>query len=460
MSINPSLGGVVLFREEVSFVEIKGTDSGPASSEPIKLVSAHTGYADLTILGGLESPSSVDVQILVSRVFHQSSTRNALSAMELCCSAYERLLGLRADLSNKPLAYWRQCLESNAERSWQIGDLVHIPKAPGSLFLLSDLEGHKEILEKVLKRHHIVDRIIKNDPNDQVYLVLMGDTIDRAGNRATEILEALYDLQINFGLQNNIYILSGNHELEPDVIQRDPNQGGFFHEVCFHRDSYQNPLDYWAELSEASKERIQFVCNWTKTYYPEYYGCEELLVALWRLHNEVFRAAPKSIVTENGLFIAHAGITDKGPFASIASGEQTEQLAREAYLRWLSLASEDGATLQDLVWSDYTPYCDHITTNARGGIVNGEATPGPGLAFGRESLKHFLSLVGEKTCMIRGHQVGVPEGCTSIGESVWTNGVNLVTLNSARCGEYLEVPLGVDIVEPEQITVHTAILQK
>ena len=441
-------------------MEIKGTDSGATSSEPIRLVSPHTECPESNILGRLKSPSAVDIQILVSRVLHQSSTRNALSAMDLCCSAYERLLGLRADLPNKPLAYWRQCLENNSERSWQIGDLVHIPKAPGSLFLLSDLEGHKEILEKVLKRHHIVERFMKNDPNDQVYLVLMGDTIDRAGNRATEILEALYDLQINFGLHNNIYILSGNHELGPDVIQRSPNQGGFFHEVCFHRESYQNAGEHWAELSEASKERIQFVCHWTKTFYPESYGCEEFLVALWRLHNEVFRAAPKSIVTENGLFIAHAGITDKGPFASIASGEQTKQLAREEYLRWLSLASEDTATLQDLVWSDYTPDCDYITTNARGGIINGEAIPGPGLAFGIESLKHFLSLVGDKTCMIRGHQVGVPEGCASMGESVWTNDLNLVTLNTARCGEYLEVPLGVDIVDPEQITVHTALPQK
>ena len=120
-------------------MEIKGTDSGATSSEPIRLVSPHTECPESNILGRLKSPSAVDIQILVSRVLHQSSTRNALSAMDLCCSAYERLLGLRADLPNKPLAYWRQCLENNSERSWQIGDLVHIPKAPGSLFLLSDL---------------------------------------------------------------------------------------------------------------------------------------------------------------------------------------------------------------------------------------------------------------------------------------------------------------------------------
>lgn len=439
---------------------IKRTDSGVLSSSSKNAMNSPSDCPVPDVLKGLESPSSIDIQILVSRVLHQSSTRNALSAMELCCSVYERLLGLRVDLSNKPLAYWRQCIESNADCAWQLGDLVHIPKVPGSLFLLSDLEGHKEIVEKVLKRHHIVERIIKNDPNDQVYLVLMGDTIDRAGNRATEIFEALYDLQINFGLHNNIYILSGNHEMEPDGIQRDPHQGGFFHEVCLHRESYQNPQDYWEELSEASKERLQFVCNWTKAYYPEHYGCEELLVALWRLHNEVFKASPKSIVTENGLFIAHAGITDKGPFASIASDEQSEQSLPEECLRWLSLASADIATLQDLVWSDYNPHCDYITTNARGGMVNGEVIPGPGVAFGFQSLKRFLTIVGDKTCMIRGHQVGVPEGCTSIGESVWTNGVNLVTLNSARCGEYLEVPLGVSIVDPQQIIVHTAHSQK
>ena len=60
---------------------IKRTDSGVLSSSSKNAMNSPSDCPVPDVLKGLESPSSIDIQILVSRVLHQSSTRNALSAM-------------------------------------------------------------------------------------------------------------------------------------------------------------------------------------------------------------------------------------------------------------------------------------------------------------------------------------------------------------------------------------------
>jgi hypothetical protein len=422
--------------------------------EPDSKDRSDTPSGEQLPLGALTSSSRHTSEHALEHVMSASRERSCLEALELTGTVHRWLVEGRIDLFRKPVEYWAQCLATNRERAWQIGDLVHLPKTQGSLFLFSDLEGHKPIVEEAFRKHRLVQRMIANNPNDQVYVVLMGDTIDRDGNQASEILEAMYDLQVHWGLSHNIYLLAGNHELDPDGIQRSAAQGGFFQEVCYHRESYQNKEAKQSVLGEGSKEMIDFMCEWVRSYYPDNYGCDELLVALWRVYNQVFLNSPKSIVTDNGLFISHAGITDKGPFDVIREGDCTTQPSIPECLRWLSLATYDPRTLEDVVWSDYTTDSAYTTLNKRGGLVDGKPTAGPGLAFGCESLKRFLGLLGDKTCMIRGHQVAVPEGCYSMSDSVWTNGTNLVTFNSARYGEYLEVPMGMNILSPEQITIH------
>lgn len=410
--------------------------------------------ADGGRLTTVDLPPEMRPSDVANHVLAKSGQRTCLEALELCGITHNWLLEQRVDLFQKPKSFWEQTLASDSERPWQTGDLVHIPKVSGKLFLFSDLEGHKPILEAALKKHNIIERMIINNPDDQVYLALLGDTVDREGNQATEILEAMYDLKVHWGLWQNIYILSGNHELGPENIQRSPTQGGFFQEVCQHRESYRRRDLDWDALTEPSKKMVNFMCQWIQEFYPETYGCDALLVALWRTYNQIFLNAPKSIITGNGLFIAHAGITDKGPFRVVREEESFRPPDLGECLQWLSLATNDSLTLDDLIWSDYSTESDFITTNKRGGVVDGRIQPGPGLAFGEEALGRFLSAIGDKTCMIRGHQVNAPEGCSRLGKAAWTNGSNLITFSSAHHGEYLEVPLSKDILTPDQVQVH------
>lgn len=329
---------------------------------------------------------------------------------------------------------------------WQCGSHIHIPRVNGRMFVVTDLEGHKEYLEAIFRKHDLLTRMLKDDPNDQVHLSVLGDTIDRNGRRASEILEFLYELKMAHGLWDKIHILSGNHELGPDRIQKSRKQGGFYDEVVVDRKSY-------SQLGDPAALTRSDAIAWCKDHFPQDGEFPSLRVALWRTFNEAFEASPLTITTENGLFLSHAGITNRGPFEVIEAALMGSDVSKADGFKALARAWRDPSMVKDLTWSDFQMGDTGISLNYRGVNKEGQRIPGPGLAFGIDAARSFLGLLG-KRMHIRGHQYAPPNTDVKLGEGTWAVDDTVVTTNTGTFREYVEVGLREDVVGTNDLTVH------
>jgi len=314
------------------------------------------------------------------------------------------------------------------------------------MFLVTDLEGHMEHLEEIFRKHDLLERMVNGDSQGKVHLAVLGDTVDRGGRRASEILEFLFELKLAHGLWDRIHILSGNHELEPDSIQKRPKHGGFYDEVVVHRESYR-------QLGDPRALTLHEAIDWCREHFPQDGEFPSLRVALWRAFNEAFQSSPLTITTENGLYISHAGITNKGPFELVDGNLIGSAVSRAEAYSALGRAWQDEAMVRDLLWSDFSLGDTRISLNSRGEDRWGNSIPGPGVAFGIDAARSFLALLGARM-HIRGHQKAPPDAEMKLGVGTWAVDDTVVTTNTGNAREYLEVGLQKDISGARDITVH------
>ena len=383
-------------------------------------------------------------ELLLETVLARSSSRSTLDALKLVGQMFFELDEKRGSPGTS-LGDFEQGAFQEREKVWQAGSHIHIPRVAGSMFVITDLEGHKPLIEEIFRKHDLLSRMMRRDPNDHVHLCLLGDTIDREGFQASDVLELLYELKLVHGLWDNIHILSGNHELH-ERIQRSSKSGGFYLEVLAARESYRDLGDRRDPLGLG-------LVRWNNEQFGRELKYPPLRAALWRAYNEAFKASPLTITTENGLFLSHAGITNKGLFATINTPVFSESPSRAEIFRCLADAWRDPEVVKDLTWSDFSTHQPGISTNFRGMNSHGELVAGPGIAFGIESTRAFLGLV-DKTLLIRGHQPCAPHGAKKIGSVTWAVGDAVVTTNTGQGHEYLEIGLKDGVSGAGDVVVH------
>jgi hypothetical protein len=272
-------------------------------------------------------------------------------------------------------------------------------------------------------------------PEDRPLFLCLGDAIDGPHGRATECIEFLYDLKLNYGCWDNIHLIAGNHEIYSDEIKRTNGLGEFFREVLIERSSY-------GDLGNTASETASFILDWHKRYHPnDRFEGDQLRIALARLFYWSFRELPRIALVGDVCFV-HGGITDKGPFSWVnqASVFGRPPPFKEA-IEWLMESRYDQATTEDLTWSDFRPDVERTRPNEdRCFDEQGFPVEGPGLLFGPRSLQAFLEVLGSRF-MIRGHNANAPTGVDYHNGCVWAHGDNFMTINSARYRQYLEVDL-------------------
>jgi hypothetical protein len=420
-------------------------EHGSSNDRPLQAEESDPACSDTSSLcGETFVDSRPSPELLLEAVLARSSTRSTLDALKLVGPMFFELDARRGS-SEISLAHFEQGSFQDRRKVWQAGSHVHIPRVAGSMFVITDLEGHKPLVESIFRKHDLLSRMMRRDPNDHVHLCVLGDTIDRDGWQASEILEFLYELKLEHGLWDNIHILSGNHELN-ERIQKGSRDGGFYLEVLATRESYRDLGDRRDPLGRG-------LVKWSNEQFDRELTYPPLRAALWRVFNEAFKASPLTVTTENGLCLSHAGITNKGLFASINAGGVSQSHSRAEMFTSLANAWRDPEAVKDLTWSDFSTRQPGISANFRGMNSSGELVAGPGIAFGIESTRAFLDRI-DKKLLIRGHQPYAPHGAVKIGRVTWAVGDAVVTTNTGQGREYLEIGLKDDVSGAGDVVVH------
>ncbi len=403
-------------------------------------------------------PPTLDLDTLVQL----SSSRSCQEAISLVSDSIIELLKLQQQdtipFQDNGAPYL------SVSRPQQFGDLLYIPAGPEKLFVMSDLEGDFGAVEALFRQNQLLPLMAQG----RAQCIFLGDSIDRDGKQASQILEFLLDLKFRRGFYETVHVLAGNHELYPD-LQTDPNQGGFFDEVVHERASYAN-------LGDLNTDLAKFVLDWHREEFPgeEFEPQHQLRVALWRLYNSLFDRLPKVALTGNGAVLCHAGLTDTGPFKCIRAPAAPQPPSFVEAVTWLAhsqliglLPSQPGEEFEreqiklqnHVTWSDYTQEHPGIQPNpSRCGS----------LFFGPDALQSFLDILGRQV-LIRGHQKTLPSGARRLTPHVWTAGKNLITINSVLddgrfvetdsglvqtfSRQCLEVPLCSQLTSVDEITV-------
>ncbi len=383
----------------------------------------------------------------------------------------ELLLAARAHL-------WNSRQERGQEHtSTQVKDLVFLPQQ-GTAYFFTDLEGRCEILASVFDEEKIIERWQKNDPNDQVFVCILGDSINRS-QTGSVLMEFLLDLKCRRGFSRQLIILPGNHELCPGLQKR---QGGLLSEILFERESYQHcgdPYDPRIKAAYSVSAEPRFLgparCATPATVDEALYAAR---VGMWHLFTDIFHSLPKSILSCNGIYAAHAGFPTRGAFASLFGKHPLEAHLSEGesegselsspnllnlshvspgyYTGYLLKPSEDLAN--DMTWSDLNPSLDLsnnaplLTINTRGAADS----PLHGIAFGVRAFTRFAETVGASV-FLRGHQEQFPASTniSSPRSDLWLY-ENIVTFTSRILGGYAKVDLSKPNPEPDDIIVVSA----
>jgi len=239
-------------------------------------------------------------------------------------------------------------------------------------------------------------------------------------------------------------------------IQKHSKFGGFYLEVTYHRKSYsllgeadsstirllkEFDLDYnksLEDMGEVSPGYTKLVQNIWEAGDPQLLNLRAR-EALNKAFNVLFRDAfPKVVVTSNGHYLTHAGITIQGPFHYLTDSENIPKPDPFDCIMKLALPdkSYEQKLIKELTWSDVWPSIDGISkTSGR------EEDPDEllsGIGFGSKALDNFLDLINCKF-MIRGHQAKIPNGAKIFADGSWSCG-NSATVSSNR-GNYLVVDL-------------------
>ena len=366
-------------------------------------------------------------------------------------------------------------------KATQVGDLALLP-TEGRVFMFSDLEGNIEDVISAFDEHKILERMRANDPDDQVFLCILGDSIDRSRNSSV-LMEFLLELKITPEFTRNIVILPGNHELSMEVQSRsdkpdDPrNRLGLRDEVLIGRDSYRS-----VDLANEDTQAVASLCHEPrfKSYRPfqeppttELDRAHEARVGLWLLFNDIFQVLPKMIMSGNGLCAAHAGFPARRPFSyalevakSLSNEEKHEVLKEICSITDISPERSSchpfNRTLDDISWSDIDPTLDDVQgTPLIGNNKRGAGgSPGPGVAWGYRALERFSEISGA-TLFIRGHQVEAPSHpeVTLLRQGAWRY-KTCVTINSSHNNPgFVSLDLSIRNPCPDDVKLHSPLIE-
>ena len=400
---------------------------------------------------------------LADRIRNRSFTESAHSLRR----AFEHLTECKTE----------PCVDGKAT---QVGDLALLP-TKGRVFMFSDLEGNIDDIVSALDEHKILERMRADDPEDQVFLCVLGDSVDRSRNSSV-LMEFLLELKSAPEFTRNIIILAGNHELSMDVQSHsdkpeDPrNRLGLRDELLTGRESFQS-----IDLANEDTRAVASLCQEPrfKDYRPferppttELERVHEARVGMWLLFNDIFQVLPKMIMSGNGLCAAHAGFPARRPFSyplevakSLTNEEKHEVLMG---ISALTDTSPERSTchpfnraLDDISWSDIDPTLDDVqgaplVGNNKRGLGGG---PGPGVAWGYRALERFSEISGS-TLFIRGHQPEAPSHPEVIllRQGAWKY-KTCVTINSSQnhpC--FASLDLSIQNPCPDDVKLHTPLI--
>jgi len=364
-------------------------------------------------VGQQQKTTGTSEHISASRIVEQIRNRSFSESAQALLGAYRYLFEIRDS-------------QSIDGKLFQLGDLALLP-TKGQAFFFSDLEGNIDGLALAMDELQMLERIKRNDPEDQVFICILGDSIDKS-RTSSELMEFLLELKSDPTFSNNIVILPGNHELTMDLQlesggDADPYKRlGLREEILSARESYRSP-----DLTNEYVQAVGKLCYESRfsTYRPyEQHPAtpeqcaHEAQVGIWLLFNDIFQILPKMIVSPNGVCASHAGfpvtdafarfLNDPDPSDSYAIFGELSRIADVDPNR--SKCHPYNSALNDLIWSDIDPALDVegaplIGSNRRG--CGG--SPGRGVAFGHRALDRFGAVSGA-TLWIRGHQANPPEG--------------------------------------------------
>lgn len=413
---------------------------------------------------GANASASTSAAELAERIHGRSCAESARALRH----AYNHLVECRTEA----------CVDGKAT---QVNDLALLP-SHGTAFFFSDLEGNIEDLVSAIAEHKLLERIRANDPDDQVFLCVLGDSVDRSRSSSV-LMEFLLELKCNPEFTRNIIILSGNHELSmsiqsfSDVPYDHRRRLCFRNEILTARESYAFP-----DLNSHDIKAVAQLC-----YEPRFsdyrpFECtpssiedqaHEARVGMWLLFNDIFQVLPKMIVSGNGLCAFHAGFPAREHFAD--SLENASSLTiEEKYQTLMEIASITdtspersschpfNALLDDITWSDIDPTLDDpngttlIGNNKRGP----DGSPGPGMAWGHRALLQFSEISGT-TLVIRGHQHNPPEhpDVERMRHGAWRY-KNCVTINSSpEGGLFVSLNLATTAPTPHDLKYHTPLIE-
>jgi hypothetical protein len=345
--------------------------------------------------------------------------------------------------------------------SLQISRMALLP-TKGTAYFMSDIEGRGDLVARLIDEERLIERWQKNDPNDQVFLCILGDTIDRSTS-SSSLVDLLLELKCRYGFSRNIVILSGNHELSP-LVQRE-DKLGLHREVTKRRqfpslrEEVNDPITQ--ELIEI-KVSSEMCDRETQFSFPANPAgrIEFAREGLWHLYNEAFSLFPTSLVTPHGAYVAHAGFPVRGDFKGLyGEAPRTEDenhdyllaLARYADARPSRAVRE---TTADITWSDLNPDLDDPTSGDMFGpnFERGkDGKPGPGVAFGLKGFETFAS-IGNFTLFLRGHQARAPQHASVQVRNggTWSCGPILTIAHGMR-GGFAVLDLAIPNPNPESV---------
>lgn len=345
--------------------------------------------------------------------------------------------------------------------SLQIGRLVMLP-TKGTVYFMSDIEGRADLVAKLIDDERLIERWQKNDLNDQAFLCISGDLVDRSTS-SSSLVDLLLELKCRYGFSRNIIILSGNHELTPSAQKED--KFGLHHEITKGRtfpslceevnDAITQELIEIA-ISSRMREgnaRISLPANPSGRVQSAREG-------LWCLYNEVFSLFPTSLVTPHGGYVAHAGFPVRGNFKRLYGGSPRTQDTNHDYLLALARYADGPASravrtcTEEITWSDFNPALDDSGSSQMFGPnwergKNGK--PGPGVAFGLKGFETFAS-IGNFTLFLRGHQARAPHhpSVHMRNSTAWSCGPILTIANGME-GGYAVLDLAIENPTPDSV---------
>lgn len=324
--------------------------------------------------------------------------------------------------------------------SVQTNFLVTLPDK-GTAIFVSDLEGDVAKLALLIDQYELIQRWERGEP---VFLCVLGDIVDRSVTGSL-LVEFLLDLKVRRGFSRQVIIVPGNHELSNDQNFDDlkfynDNNAPLIGDL-FGRDYPSDGADtqgseILTRLHQLCPSSVLVEAESSREIEPEIYKARW---GLYTLIKGVFQALPRSIVSKNGIFAAHAGIPMSGPMAELFQPDLPQEIDTEYYRSAIAARIFEGTnlstSLKELTWSDLDPEL------AKDGACIPLSDPRRKDSGGRDlfspsDFKRFCRGT-DTSLMIRGHQSRAPRDsvCPAVVEEVvdayhkkpWMTG-NIVTV--------------------------------